>query len=98
MGTRVRIFGSAVDRVARDALSEKIDTALNAGVEGAQRLVPIETGELHDGIHIIEQTETSGSYGVTDVEHAEPVEFGTYKMQAQPYLRPSIDAMKQALR
>jgi hypothetical protein len=98
MGTRVRLFSSAMERVASDALSEKIDLALNAGVESAQRLVPIDTGELHDGIHIIEQTDTNGSYGVTDVEHAEPVEFGTSKMQAQPYLRPSIDAMEAALR
>lgn len=98
MGTRVRIFSTAVDAVARDALAEKIDAALNAGVESAQRLVPIDTGELHDGIHIIEQSDTSGSYGVTDVEHAEHVEFGTSKMQAQPYLRPSVDAMKAALR
>lgn len=98
MGTRVRLFDSAMDHVAREALAEKIDTALNAGVEGAQRLVPIDTGELHDGIRIIEQTETNGSYGVTDVDYAEHVEFGTSKMRAQPYLRPSIDAMKRALR
>lgn len=99
MGARVRIFKAALDRVVDDGLDEVVNEAMEAGVSAAQRLVPIDTGELHDGIEIVEfASEGRGSYGVTDVDHALPVEFGTDKMAAQPYLRPSIDAMKQALR
>lgn len=98
MATRVTISGSALARVASEGLDEVINEAMEAGVEMAQHLVPVDTGELHDGIEIIEFASNGrGSYGVTDVEHAEHVEFGTEKMAAQPYMRPSIDAMKRAL-
>jgi HK97 gp10 family phage protein len=99
VATRVRINGSALARVAEVGLDEVINEAMEAGVEMAQHLVPVDTGELHDGIEIIEFASGGrGSYGVTDVEHAEHVEFGTEKMAAQPYLRPSIDALKSHLR
>lgn len=99
MSARVRIFSGALDRVAAEGLDEVINEAMEAGVESAQRLVPIDTGELHDGIEIVEFASNGrGSYGVTDVDYADDVEFGTQNAPAQPYLRPSVDAMRQALR
>lgn len=103
MSTHVRIFEDRLLDLAADEVEEVVLDAMLDGVDGAQRLVPIDTGELHDGIRIVDEPHRDGSgvvgtYGVTDVDHAEPVEFGTERMAAQPYLRPSIDAMKQGLR
>lgn len=97
-GARVNIYSGALDALAADALAPIITEALEAGVDMAQRLVPIDTGELHDGIGIIDHEDTRGSYGVTDVDHALFVEFGTARGPEQPYLRPSIDAVTQVLR
>jgi len=55
----------------------------------AQSLCPVDTGNLRDSAYM----KASGN----DVEfgfeaiYASYVEFGTYKMEAQPYLRPAID-------
>lgn len=93
MTTRVRVFESKVDEV----VGPMIERAVNAGVESARRLVPVDTGELQGGIEVKELEKTRGTYGVDDVEHAQHVEFGTFKMAAQPYLRPSVDAVRQAV-
>jgi HK97 gp10 family phage protein len=57
-------------------------------LEDSQALVPVRTGELKDSGHI---EDTDGVNVIYDAEHAVFVEFGTYKMAAQPYLRPAMD-------
>jgi len=66
-------------------------------IDRAQELVPVDTGFLHNSAFI--------QVGADDVqlgfsaEYASYVEFGTYKMAAQPYLRPALDeAEPEALR
>lgn len=103
MTERLRIFEGVLDNLLAEGAKGLVDDALDEGVAAAQRLVPVDTGELRDGIHVVEGAHEDGggvvgTYGVTDVEHALPVEFGTERAAAQPYLRPSIDAAKQALR
>lgn len=57
--------------------------------ERAKEYCPVDTGRLQESI-----TATADGTTVTvgsDVEYAAYVELGTYKMSAQPYLRPALE-------
>lgn len=60
------------------------------GLEIAKRLVPVDTGELQDSLHV-EETENGGQAIVAGTDHWQFPEFGTSEMAAEPYLRPVID-------
>ena len=81
----------------QDGLKQAITDALHemaeSAISGAQSSVPVDTGELHDSIQILDEGENYIDVG-SDVEHAAPVEFGTYKMSPQPYLGPEADRMQ----
>lgn len=97
---RITINAAAVEALAHGREVEAlVGKALKAGEESAKRFVPVRTGALRDDI-TSEQTGTTGKYGNLSgsLDYPIYVEFGTGKMAAQPYLRPSIDAMKQALK
>lgn len=99
MTVRVTIYEGRLDALVGETVPEVIDRALEAGVSSAKRLVPVDTGTLQGSIAVVEPAHmdgdtVSGSYG-TSVDYALHVEFGTSKMAAQPYLRPSMDAMGQ---
>lgn len=99
----VRIIESGIAELLARDVAPLVDRCLDAGVEMARRIVPVDTGELQGGIETkqrahLDGTDVVGTYGVDDVEHALPVEFGTSTMAAQPYLRPSVDAALQAAR
>lgn len=56
----------------------------------AKQLCPVDTGNLRNSIthqQIDENTEAIG----TAVEYAPPVELGTRRQRAQPYLRPAAE-------
>jgi HK97 gp10 family phage protein len=66
----------------------------------AKDLAPVDTGHLRDSIRCWQTSEgatvtaggvSNGPEGSRDVDYAVYVEFGTYKMAAQPYLRPAVD-------
>lgn len=67
----------------------------------ARQRVPYVTGALHDGIEIAKGgvynwTVTASSVaGGADREYAAYVEYGTWKMGAQPYLRPAVNEGRQ---
>ena len=58
-------------------------------LDKSQELVPVRTGNLKNSGEVIEQSEGYAVQYTTN--YAAPVEFGTSKMAAQPYLRPAID-------
>lgn len=72
-----------------------IAKGIEAGAAAARRFVPIDTGALQASIGT-EQEGAVGRYGASE-EYALYVELGTSRMGAQPYLRPAIDAMIQAI-
>jgi HK97 gp10 family phage protein len=87
---------------------KKIDTALKTGMSKnieemakeiaieAARIVPIDTGALCDSIRYEKiDEETAEIYaGYPDkAEYAAYVEFGTRKMDPQPYMRPAADTV-----
>lgn len=61
----------------------------------AKKLCPVRTGNLMRSIHT-EKTDDEVSVG-TPVEYAPFVEFGTSKMEAQPYLQPAFEKHKDKI-
>ena len=68
-------------------------------LQQAQIIVPIDTGALYDSGS--SSSEMQGNEAVGTVGFAEDyagfVEFGTVKMDAEPYLRPALDASHDLL-
>lgn len=91
---RTGVFLQGVGVFARlkkmnEDLDEKVRMmALEIEAE-AKRLCPVRTGRLRASIHTGKIRERVYYVG-TNVEYAPFVEFGTRKMQARPYLRPSV--------
>ena len=74
------------------AAAAKIPRKVSKGeptVEEAQRLAPVRTGALRDSIYWRKVRELIYEIGAT-VAYAIYVEYGTWKMRAQPYLRPAV--------
>lgn len=88
---KVRLRLDADAQAKLQALGNKFvsDKVLPQIVSAAQRIVPVDTGELHDSIHA--ETSAEGMFVVADADHASHVEMGTSKMPAQPYLRPALN-------
>jgi len=55
----------------------------------AREIAPVDTGFLRDHIKAVHLSKYSQI--VANAKYAGYVEFGTWKMAAQPYLRPAID-------
>lgn len=77
----------------------------------ARELVPHDTGELRDSITVSDRL-SKRQYGLHRKAHPDDVEmfagagalpqahlqeFGTYRVPAQPYMRPSWDAVRDAM-
>lgn len=89
-----------------DAAAEVLDKASKAGgdivLSEAKKRVPVDTGMLRDSL-ILKKSKTKkpnikSEYYVTKTsgaKHFVPVELGTSKMKAQPFLRPAIDENKR---
>ena len=103
MRSRLVIFDAVLDRLVDDEAGDLVDRCLDAGADSAQRLVPIDTGDLQSEIGVIEGAHREGdhivgTYGVEDSDYWLHVEYGTGIMAAQPYLRPSVDAVRMEAR
>ena len=77
---------AAVEANAIAATKKKADDVLKSSKQRIHRV----TGELQDTAFV--RVETRGKEATINFpsEHAAPVEYGTYKMAARPYLYPSI--------
>jgi len=56
----------------------------------AKLLVPVDTGTLKGSIMVDEVTPVQAVIA-PHTDYAEHVEFGTSRMEAQPYMRPALD-------
>lgn len=65
------------------------ERAVDTGYSIATRRVPVDTGELKGSI-----SKSKDGIGVS-ADHALPIEFGTFKMPAQPFIRPAFEEMKK---
>ena len=79
-----------------EALAESVATTGIIAQADARAMAPVDTGELKLSISSdIEFSDTKVEAVVfTNAPHAIFQEFGTYKMAAQPYMKPAADASK----
>src|SRR5690242_20186201 len=96
-----------VDTTKADALLRKLKAnmakapldggkaAVNAVISGAKSSVPVRTGNLRNSIQSGPITNTSAEV-TAGAEYAGFVEYGTSRMQAQPYMTPQIDRALKA--
>ena len=66
-----------------------IDAVVETFTDNVYSLVPVETGYLSSTISVQATSET-GVVAEAAAEYAGYVEYGTYKMSAQPYFAPAI--------
>lgn len=62
----------------------------------ARARAPVETGFLRSSIHVESVSTGKEANIVVGADYGLFVEYGTYKMAAQPYLNPALEADKQA--
>lgn len=62
----------------------------------AKRACPVDTGRLRSSITHALERDGRGLVAMvgTNVSYALPVELGTFRMRAQPFLRPSLAAAR----
>ena len=64
--------------------------------EIATRLVPVDTGRLKISLTLHPLLPMANKYFLfTRVDYAPPVEYGTFKMDAQPFMRPALFQVKK---
>ena len=91
-----------------DAAADALDKASKAGADmvlsEAKQRVPVDTGKLRDSLVLkksrVKKVKVKSEYYVTKksgAEHFAPVELGTSKMKAQPFLRSAIDENKNSI-
>jgi HK97 gp10 family phage protein len=81
-------LAEAVDRFLEEAATH---------VEGEAKVrAPYKTGRLRDSI--THRVNADVAIVGTPVEYATHVEYGTVKMEAQPYMRPALDENRNTLR
>lgn len=82
--------------VAKVIAASRDDIALAVAETGKARaigLAPVDTGNLVGSLNAKKLGGGKAQYG-SNVEYAAYQEFGTRKMKAQPYMRPSADWLK----
>ena len=74
-----------------DAIREAVDEFMDAATSD----VPVDTGTLQASISC--EVEYMGFTAYADTNYAEYVEYGTYKMEAQPYFEDNLESVAEEL-
>lgn len=75
--------------------SEGCDVFAEAWLDAATDLVPVDTGYLQSTLDA--EADDEGCTCETLCDYAQYVEYGTIKMEAQPYFEPALDiALEEA--
>lgn len=74
-----------------------ITRGLKVGHETQNQLVPKDTGFL-ESRNLVEDDGNGHGKLENDCEYAGHQEYGTFKMAAQPFFRPAVDAGRQELK
>ena len=80
---------SQLDDIADQITTEDLQWGAMEIIDYAQSIVPVDTGFLRNSAFI--QVQPQDVLIGFEAPYASYVEFGTYKMAAQPYLRPAFD-------
>lgn len=96
MQVRVLNLNKCIKRIKKKAdvdLSGVFNNATNLVLGDATDLAPVDTGELRRSLRArpLDGDYQNGGVVSTNVSYAIYQEYGTYKMKAQPFLRPALD-------
>lgn len=98
-----RVDGTAMAEIIHDPeVQGNVDEIAEAVLNMQQTLVPVDTGHLHSRLRIEKTSDGGRQIGAFDVDYAAAVEeghetqAGTW-VPAQPYIRPSVDAVARRL-
>ena len=98
MATSIEVEG-ADDAISRlnnlaDSLTRQVASALQEAadifIENAQTNAPVDTGFMRDNITVIDSSDTSITI-TSEAGYSGFVEYGTRKMDSQPFFEPAID-------
>lgn len=89
-----RAFRRYAQTTERD-INREMDRAMIAIQSKAKRRVPVRTGRLRSSIRNIKRYLNKTVF--TNVHYARHVEYGTVKMAARPYMRPSWEEERPRL-
>lgn len=73
--------------------SSTLDKLEALAIQGAQKIVPVRTGRLKRSIKRQQKGRDFVVVGST-LDYAKPVETGTFRMRARPYMKPQIQAVQ----
>lgn len=95
--SQLRQRGRMIERAAKMALRQGV----NDVVSKAKRLVPVDTGNLQNSIHAIEENDGASYKIVADAENSNGKRYGRYvefdPRINKPFLFTAIDAEKRRL-
>ena len=93
-------FGQFIATKITPAVRAAVQTSVNAVVQEAKAIAPVRTGYMRD--HIVGAVEDGDKTVMGTVTSEAPysgfVEFGTVRMDAQPFLRPALDTVREQIR
>jgi HK97 gp10 family phage protein len=89
------VYLNGIANATKDQIQSAVNQAAAKCDAAAKEACPVDTGNLRSSIHI-ETGDCEATVG-TNVEYASYVEFGTYKMKAQPYMSKGAAAAEEAL-
>lgn len=79
---------------ARNVTASAMKATVAKAQQTAQSIVPVRTGYLRQNIVVkpvkINGDTITGEFVASQADYASYVEYGTYKMRAQPYMRPAV--------
>lgn len=91
--------GRFVEARVTPAVRASVQAACDLIEISAKNYVPVDTGRLQESItsEVRETGKTVVGSVAPHTEYAGFVEYGTYKMPAQPYMRPALDENREAV-
>lgn len=94
MTTVKRTVHVPVSKIVKASQKAGTLAVAKAGASRAKVLSAIDTGQMRNSVDAESRSNTQAVYGAS-AEHAIYQEFGTSKMKAQPFLRPSADWLRK---
>lgn len=86
-------------RKLRARAAEELNNAASAMADVSRQLAPVDTGYMHDHIYQTEEAneDVLRSAVMSEAGYSLYVEFGTIKMDAQPFFTPAFESAKRQL-
>lgn len=94
---KIDVVYNHIGRLSEEARRLAEAAVLKAAVDVkayAKRVVPVDIGNLENSIQSKREDPLLWTVGPRGPDYAIYVEYGTYRMRAQPYMRPAADAVK----